>query len=495
MSYRVWLEDPLPVWSTATDAAGGFEWNGAPWDEFTLRAEKDGFGWADQLVVARAARGATAGGVTELRLFPGFVVEGVAKDARSGARVEDVTVRSGWTGSPDEPCTYWQPVELVRSADGGFRATVPGGQWGLRPIWIQLAASAPGYQPVRSRLFAASEGKASVVFEFREAKPWEGRVVGVKGQPIGGAQVAVLTGAQDTLFSLQSNLVQVPSGGDTMTTTDGEGRFKLSPPATVVRFVAVHPELGYAEVTEDSLDREGRIVLQPWGRIEGVLRIGEGPGLGEDIELASNPAWPEAQLRFDYPKYRTRTDGRDGTFVVERVPPGDRKLVRVVRGAEQFWQQSHALEVRVEPGRTTHVKWGGGGRTVTGRFVAADGGTTVEWRRGIVSLSTWLPELELGTVEQVQAWGRSKAGREALRGRRSYAVRVEPDGRFRVEDVPPGEYRLTGNLLGSADNTVPGLRPLVYRPGRVSVPSARWRWPWTRQALELGELKVDVAGP
>ena len=52
--------------------------------------------------------------------------------------------------------------------------------------------------------------------------------------------------------------------------------------------VAVHPE-GFGSVLITGTNRSVSIQLQPWGRIEGVLRLTTKPNAGQQILLAAPP--------------------------------------------------------------------------------------------------------------------------------------------------------------------------------------------------------------
>jgi hypothetical protein len=49
--------------------------------------------------------------------------------------------------------------------------------------------------------------------------------------------------------------------------------------------VTVH-EQGYAEIAADELAKTGKVVLQPWGRVEGILKHGTRPAANEEVMIA-----------------------------------------------------------------------------------------------------------------------------------------------------------------------------------------------------------------
>jgi hypothetical protein len=79
---------------------------------------------------------------------------------------------------------------------------------------------------------------------------------------------------------------------------------------------------------------------------------------------------------------------------------------------------SHSQRATFRAGEVTELALGGNGRPVSGKLQAPAGlKGTVDWNFAIVELT-----------------GQPRA--------QSYCTAVRPDGSFRIEDIPPGEYRL-----------------------------------------------------
>ena len=78
-----------------------------------------------------------------------------------------------------------------------------------------------------------------------------------------------------------------------------------------------------------------------------------------------------------------------------------------------------------------------------------------------------------------------------LRAGRSYAVKVEPDGSFRVEDVPAGKYQLSIHVYEPPVGRQCGFGELI---GSLSHEFAVPEMPGGRsdQALALGDLVLEV---
>jgi RNA polymerase sigma factor (sigma-70 family) len=146
--------------------------------------------------------------------------------------------------------------------------------------------------------------------------------------------------------------------------------------------------------TTSSDARTSKLVLQPWGRIEGVVRIG--PRAGAKQTVAFRPTRPAStgQFVFDY-DYWTHSDER-GRFQFDRVIPvpgtvSRTMLTDLARGLNYTdgWQEP----VAVKPGQTLDVKIGGKGRPVIGRIVL-DGTpeSPVDWIQNEPVLITVVPQ-------------------------------------------------------------------------------------------------------
>jgi hypothetical protein len=278
-------------------------------------------------------------------------------------------------------------------------------------------------------------------------------------------------------------------GDQVIARTDAQGRFSLPALSASPRLVAVH-SLGYVEVTSDELTASGKMVLQPWGRIQGVLKFGTKPAADQEV-MVTQRSFEPGDLSFDFEAYKTRTDDQ-GRFTVSYVPPGERQLVRLIPRGDRSWTHSHGQRITVKPGETTEVAYGGAGRPVVGKLVLSSPGREVDWNQGFSSLSTMFPQPPTKTrsQEEARAWYNSPEVKAALENARHYALSMSPDGSFRIEDVPAGTYDLRINLSEPGGGQ-PGMgEPIGSLSKEVIVPEM----PGGRsdEPLDLGELTLQV---
>jgi hypothetical protein len=179
-----------------------------------------------------------------------------------------------------------------------------------------------------------------------------------------------------------------------------------------------------------------------------------------------------------------RTDAQ-GRFVFDRVIPGPSEVSRVVitefgNGSQQHmgcWQEP----VEVGPGQTVKVKIGGKGRAVIGRVVLkAAPGDHVDWRQN-----------RPATIEKARGFNPLARlfGADPRQNDR-FAASLDKDGRFRVDDVPPGRYELTVTIDPLATQGRPGL---FAELGRVKVPVAVPEGD-DDAPVDLGEIAAEVKG-
>ncbi len=221
-------------------------------------------------------------------------------------------------------------------------------------------------------------------------------------------------------------------------TTGPDGRFTFAPPGDRFLLIALN-DVGYADASSDEFAKSGKLVLKPWGKIDGGVRIG--PRYGSNQEVSFQPIRPSRGggiYVFDY-GYAAQTDDR-GRFVFDRAIPGPgtvaRNVVTAFAGGSSThypcWQES----LEVKPGQTALVKIGGKGRPVTGRAVL-DGvpEAPVDWTRN-----------DPATIMTPREEWSKRAGAISR-----FAANLDKDGRFRVEDVPAGKWELTVDVNAVPD--------------------------------------------
>ena len=314
------------------------------------------------------------------------------------------------------------------------------------------------------------------------------------GKPL--ADVVVVCVAPDTKAVLKGTTIE---GGTERFQTDAAGRFTLPSKDTNLAVVVANNQ-GFCLTQSRDLISSPRMVVRPWGRIEGRrLNCGqpvEGQRLKYHIAMSFLIS-PELRETVWVGDAKATTDA-EGRFAFEFVPPVDVSI---------YGKQKHPPEVfvyhqsvAVEPGITSHVVVATQGRTVIGQvelepgltdrieFKALDIGFQPDMDSQDPALWPSIPK-EFDTperrVEWWRAWYRSEAGR---RRREMYSrlagVQVRADGSFVAHFIEPGKYRI------SCDAEENG-RMLARLRERVEIPE-----PGTEsgdQPFDLGTVTLKAA--
>ncbi len=371
---------------------------------------------------------------------------------------------------------------------------------GMRPIWIgdrpttftsgqfdlssglspddhsrqSILIEANGYQPVERLGFLSNSEDVACDFKLRKATPFSGIVRGPDGQPLAGADVALGdTGNSVPLYYywVGTPLNVFPS---TRTRTDGTGRYSL-PFRDRRAWIVVAHKSGFALRSPDQLAASTEITVVPWGRIEGVVRIGTRSASSHRVGARLS----DRRLFDGVVEHTTRTD-RDGRFTIENVAPGVLTVGRQVRDADGGgYTLSNSVDVEVAPGQTVRVEIGGPGRPVIGRFALTEGAVMINLASSRVRMRSRPPVLRMPagfmnfTDEQWFLWWdgfhQSPEGWAYLEGDRQFAVAIRPDGTFRIEDVPSGRYVLKLSFCTSVGDD--SSRRLAFARADVEVPT------------------------
>ena len=455
-------------WNAQTDAAGRFTWTSAPSDAMLVHIFKDGYWRMDPVSLAASDQEQI------VTLDPGLVISGSVTDAATGKLVPRFRVIQGF----DQPAekkgilswfqgkrsiTWWRMREVEYT----------GGRYSMkfdrerRESYVRVEA--PGYEPAESRGFRSDEGAVIQDFRLKPAAGISGIVLLPDGRPAAGVQVVL--GTQENRAFVRDGVVEHDSNAVT-TTTGPDGRLTV-PKHEGTFLLVVAADAGFADATSDEFAKTGKLVLQPWGRIEGEVRIGRKPAAYQSVVY-----WPDSPtnrgdaLRMQSYDYHFTADSQ-GRFAIDRVIPGRGQIARVVvTPLRSEWCEWESVEVK--PGQTTRVRLGGKGRAVTGRVVV-DGTPPepVDWRTNNPAV------LETPRAER----------RKPAAAWLTFASGFDEDGKFRIENVAPGTYELTILVNLPSDKRTWGAPRATM--GEATLPVTVPEGP-DDQSVEIGDVKVRL---
>jgi peroxiredoxin len=252
-------------------------------------------------------------------------------------------------------------------------------------------------------------------------------------------------------------------GGSERMLTDSEGRFRLTLNGTNFA-MAVATEAGFNLSQSRDLTNNSTIIVQPWGRIEGVRMNGNRP-LTNDLLCWQFNWWCVGRELWDrlIVSQQAITDA-GGRFAFEHVPPTEIVLreLHPPRRKENHTDLSVALQyLEVAPGETKDVKAVTVGRTVVGRLVFGDDlDNTLDLTSCFAGLSLAgqthfilpvIPKEYDQPAKRIKWWHdfwfSTDAGQRFIQDQLTARIfDVQPDGSFRTEIVAPGEYSVWGGI-------------------------------------------------
>lgn len=380
-------------------------------------------------------------------------------DEETGKPVDAFTVIKGELYTEDD--ANWEDFNPMTGRDGDFQMEIESSQILGRRFALQVQAS--GYLPGVS---AGYRGKTNLVVKLKRGLPPHGTVVDVAGKPVAGAQLVL---ADDSGYAYMDNPPLFrPIGRSPMVQSQADGSFELPITLNSIGVYAAH-EAGFGRASFDELKESKKLVLKPWARVEGKLKVGDRVTDDQSVSLHRSHVgyFDRKNLESHLSLYAKAKPAPDGSFAFKYVPPMDLEIsleYPALPNREIQW--SHHLPLRLEPGQKTNVVIGGGGRSVKGRVrlapeLAAQAALKDDVHK-LVRVSSIRPPIfqplfGAKTQEEIRqaidAFNRrqreffaSEEGRRYRSEQAGYILRFDSEGNFLCHNVPPGSYSLLVNL-------------------------------------------------
>ena len=403
--------------SQYADQNGVWVWNEAPLDEFKadICPSGDGMELPKQTMIARQQE-------YVFRLPATLVISGKVIDAETKQPIKAFRVVPGIRSSPT--FMNWVPSQTFAASNGHYEIRQTHG-YSAHLVRIE----ADGYLPADSRDIKSHEGNVTIDFELKRGKNIIAKVVTPRNRPAAGAKVAL--GVAGSQIMVKNGDIDDGSTYCTRLDTDDAGRFHFPPQSKDFQLVILHPS-GYAHIKSPAEWDLARIIhLEPWARVEGTYRIGKTPTANVPLTISVAGLYSNGEeVPHIFSTYEATT-GPDGRFVFDRVVSGRGRIGRRLRmpvkdGAAEV-ASSCLIAADFLGGKTLHIDLGGTGRAVVGKLQPPEGvHEKIRWNLALVVAATEGAEVQWEGVYSTAT--------------------VDGDGRFRIDDLPAGDYGLSATL-------------------------------------------------
>ena len=373
------------------------------------------------------------------------------------------------------------------------------------PLFCALFLMAPMPTMFQDRTPETFEPEEETVApRLLEGVPLHGLVLTPDGLPATDATLVLTTGKNMPL--IQGDKIQhIPKGKEHYVVKTGEdGRFafeyinfqqeqRILPPGVQMQvieyLVIILHDSGtrclLPEVIEAAIMNGKPIILERWGRVEGTVYTGTKPAKGVDLHFS--PSYSGRGQMVPHVSWSfTAVSDTDGQFVFEKVPPGSGQVSRGIRTLDLLHEKrthfTGYVPVNVCGGETVTLNQiGGDGRPVIGKLVWENTGKASVNKEYLVSLCTLaeppdseeyhklfmkdVPESIRNETDPVKKYKMlekwetvTEAGRTFAPKRQEHEAKqrihniqrqrnwklsgIAPDGTFRIDDVPEGDWQL-----------------------------------------------------
>ena len=415
--------------STKTRGDGRFVWESAPDEPMQFYFAKEGYAQLRNKVLKPDEDNVVT-------LYKPRQIDGYVFDADSGQPITKFRVGSGRSfGTPNFIVDY-PGMKDYSDANGHFTLSLDEEeQNGLR-------VAADDHADQTQTLPQRQSGEIRMEFRLKPSPALRGIVQAPDGTPVAGAQVALIQGEfPRNSVSLHHGRLESyggPNGGK-IVITDASGQFLLdSPPESGGKAIAV-TESGFGMASVEQVRSSGVLILQAYGQIEGVLKIGGVGAAGRELLFS---LLNTVGISTDFNDFKTQTDDQ-GQFKIEKVPAGEGQIVRLIKTTPNSWMHSHNTTVTVQPGQTTYLNLGDSGAVLRGFARLPNAATDSELIIISGSLSTKMPDHPpFSSPAESQAYFGSDEWKARVKASQHFGIAIGDDGSFLVDSVPPGTYNL-----------------------------------------------------
>lgn len=408
--------------STETDTSGAFVIENVPVTKTWVQFEASGYYLSQHEIIARDEP-------YEFIVYKPITFTGQVIDAVTGKPVTEFEARTCRL-MQGQDTLHWlstSPGETCSSPQGDFKKD-------LVEVNVQnqdtdqyaIEINAKGYFPASSPPIHLSDPVEPLTIVLIGGETVSGSVLQPDGMPAVGAEVVcTLPGSFYIVQQGQLGLALLRDPSRYQK-TGIDGKFELAGSPEPPGLLAVH-QTGFALFAPSEFTNGSTVTLTQWATVSGAVYRGDAPEPGAQLAVLPQSATSANPVHWIW----YEPTGPDGSFELTRVPALPLIIGRYSLSAGHL-DVSHAVPIHPAPGEHVVVQIGGTGGTVTGH-IDHDIAPTDNLR--VLAISRQEPPM-------------------------TYAAKVETNGLFQINDIPPGQYNLTAELYAPPQNNQ-GEWPLI----------------------------------
>lgn len=321
--------------------------------------------------------------------------------------------------------------------------------------------------------------------------PVKGVVTSPNGEPVEDAKVYLVCGNQ--WLQITDCEVRQSSRFILEHATTADGRFEFSPIVEPSCLLALN-ELGSAVLWSDEFpDDEITLPLKWWGSVSGICMVRGEPAVEQNIRYSASQSKGESVKSTMLLWMGSTKTNATGRYHFPRVPAMPMTISRSVSIVTEERENmsigqsfaTHGVWVEVDPGADAVVDISRTGREVVGRVVTDANeqlrSLHVTLIRDLTPPQPPKPILEMDAKSR-REWQRGPEMMEYnSKGIGAQAV-CDRDGTFRLEDIPPGRYKLWATADTGGFNSKTAMPVITIDPAPPGAGNA---------PLDLGDIKAD----
>ncbi|HEY1599586.1 MAG TPA: carboxypeptidase regulatory-like domain-containing protein [Pirellulales bacterium] len=468
---------------------GIYEWTWAPDDAVKFRVSTPGDYVSSEVDFTASDE------VQVLTMYPQLRIAGTVKDANTGQPIEQFATTPIIHFRPDFPSV--EHDQLAPQTNGKFEV-----QFDRTDIQHGLQIEAPGYVTLRVGPYKIGETVPELQLRMQPASRFVGRVVDQADKSVAGAKVFVGSYSEHLYLS---DLERKDGGrsDNYWVSTNEKGEFEIAHQLERYCLVVVSPD-GYGEADRQAGGLPGELRIRRWAKVHGRL-LQHGKAVAPHTVRLD----PIRDQGGDAPRGHVglyATTNQDGEYHFDRVPPIPCRVQASIHwSVDGPLKSSRSVPIDPAPGDDLTVDLGGGGAEVTGRLQLDPPEAGFDYHFGLNYLLARRPGVTPPSVVADKgfdwrqgwsdSWTSTSEGSVYLLTLHHYYVKPDPDGRFQISGVEPGEYDLAFRLYGSTEGCLVhpvGMRVVRFtvKPGEATVDLGSITVP-TSPALHVGDAAPD----